>query len=99
MMGGEMRNISEGDLAVVISLLANKIAEMHGELSTLQSNCSEDDEEMEAQYDLQETLAQYTEILDTLGEEYQLGWVEGINLPTFETLTRAIRVGKKMKIG
>jgi hypothetical protein len=91
MAEGKVRNISEGDLAVVISLLASKIAEMRDELVTLQSGAVEDDAQVGAQYELQETLAQYAEILATLGKEYELGWVAGTNLPTFEMLARAQR--------
>ena len=83
-----MRNISERDLSVVIPLLSNKIREMTEALQAIEAYGGElSDEQVDECYELQECIEQYTNILDTLREEYENGLVEGINLPNYEELT------------
>jgi hypothetical protein len=87
-----MRNISERDLSVFISLLASKIAEMTRELRELeaagQGNLNA--EQLNDQYELQECIEQYDNILGGVREEYEAGLIDGINLPSYEELTKAI---------
>lgn len=81
--------ISEKDLAVFISLLSGKIAAMKWKLrepeSILEDNVG--DEQINDEYELQETIERYSRILDDVREEYEAGLVDGINLPSFEALT------------
>ena len=88
-----MRSISERDLAVLIPLLAAKIRDLTLELRTNQVR-GEDPTggDIEDQMQLQEMLAQYDNILDSLRVEYEEGLAEGIRLPTFEELTRHFRI-------
>lgn len=84
-----MRNISERDLSVIIPLLSNKIREMKESLHTLETNGGElSDKQVDECYELEECIEQYMNILDTLRQEYESGLAEGINLPTYEELTR-----------
>ncbi len=84
-----MRNISERDLSVVIPLLAIKIREMAQQLNVLATSSDEADEDQCTEIcELQECIEQYTGILDTLRQEYENGLADGINLPSFEQLTR-----------
>jgi hypothetical protein len=87
-----MPNISEKDLAVFISLLSGKIAAMKRELRELEAipEDSLSDEQLDDQYELQETVEQYNIILDDVREEYEAALVDGINLPSFEALTRVV---------
>lgn len=88
-----MRVISERDLAVVIPLLAAKIRELTLELRAGQARNGEPtDEEVEDRMRIQETLAQYDSVLDSLRGEYELGLAEGVRLPTFEELVRRFHV-------
>jgi hypothetical protein len=83
-------NISEKHLAVFISLLANKIASMKRELHELGATPEDNlcDGQIDEQYKLQETIEQYNMILDDVREEYEAALTDGINLPSFEVLTR-----------
>lgn len=84
-----MRNISERALSVVIPLLARKIKELREELAALDCVNEElSDEQIDEQCDLQETLEQYKEILDSLRQEYEQALAEGINLPPYAQLTQ-----------
>jgi hypothetical protein len=84
-----MRSISERDLAVVIPLLFNKIREMTDALHAMKANSGElNDDQIKECYELQECIEQYTNILDTLRQEYESGLAEGINLPSYDELTR-----------
>jgi hypothetical protein len=83
-----MRSISERDLAVVIPLLALKIRDLEQELSAI--NRTRTDAEVEDQMQIQEMLEQYDGILETLRAEYEGGLAEGINLPSYDDLTRRI---------
>ena len=84
-----MRNISEKDLSVVIPLLANKVREMTEALHQIEAIEGElSDENIDETYELQECIEQYASILDTLRQEYETGLTEGINLPSFEELTK-----------
>ena len=87
-----MPNISEKDLAVFISLLSGKVAAMKRELRELEAIPEDNlsDEQVDDQYELQETIEQYNMILDDVREEYEAALVNGINLPSFETLTRVV---------
>jgi len=87
-----MPNISEKDLAVFISLLSGKVAAMKRELRELEAIPEDNlsDEQVDDQYELQETIEQYNMILDDVREEYEAALVDGINLPSFETLTRVV---------
>jgi len=87
-----MPNISEKDLAVFISLLSGKVAAMKRELRELEAIPEDNlsDEQVDDQYELQETIEQYNMILDDVRGEYEAALVDGINLPSFETLTRVI---------
>jgi hypothetical protein len=88
-----MRAISERDLAVVIPLLAAKIRDLTLELRASDARDGEPtDEQIEDRMQIQETLAQYDGILDSLRSEYEEGLAEGIRLPTFEDLTRRFHV-------
>ncbi|MEJ2328218.1 MAG: hypothetical protein P8Y25_16065 [Chromatiaceae bacterium] len=80
--------ISERDLSVFIALLSAKIHEMKAQLAAAEAD-EPTDEQTEGRVELQETLEQYGQILGTLREEYQTALRQGINLPSFETLTRA----------
>jgi predicted DNA-binding protein (UPF0278 family) len=80
--------ISERDLSVFIALLSAKIHEMKAQLAAAEAD-EPTDEQTEERVELQETLEQYGQILGTLREEYQTALRQGINLPSFETLTRA----------
>lgn len=82
-----MRSISERDLAVVIPLLALKIRDLEQELSAIKTRT---DAELEDQMQIQEMLEQYDGILETLRAEYEEGLAEGINLPSYDDLTRRI---------
>jgi hypothetical protein len=82
-----MRSISERDLAVVIPLLALKIRDLEQELSAIKMRT---DAEVEDQMQIQEMLEQYDGILETLRAEYEGGLAEGINLPSYDDLTRQI---------
>lgn len=87
-----MPTISHKDLAVFISLLVSKTIEMRRELSELEA-IDEDalsDTQLDALYQLQETIEQYELILGEMGDEYESGFVEGGNLPSFETLTHVL---------
>ena len=85
-----MPNISEKDLAVFISLLSSRIVVMKRELRELEAR--HEDKLSEGQIsdrcELQETIEQYHMILDNVREEYEATLVDGINLPSFEALTR-----------
>lgn len=82
-----MRSISERDLAVVIPLLFNKIREMTEALHAMEANSGElNDDQVNECYQLQECIEQYTNILDTLRQEYENGLAEGINLPSYDEL-------------
>jgi len=87
-----MPNISEQDLAVFISLVSGKIAAMKLELRELKAipedNLSE--EQIDDQCELQRTIEQYHMILDNVRDEYEATLVDGINLPSFEALTRFV---------
>jgi hypothetical protein len=87
-----MKAISERDLSVVIPLLFNKIQEMTAELKTLKAVQANHGELTEAQLEerdeLLECVDQYRAILDTLRREYESGLAEGINLPSYQELTR-----------
>lgn len=88
-----MRSISERDLAVVIPLLAAKIRDLTLELRASQARDGEPtDEDIEDRVQLQEMLEQYDSILDSLRGEYEEGLAEGIQLPSFEALTRGFHV-------
>jgi hypothetical protein len=82
-----MRSISERDLAVVIPLLALKIRDLEQELSAIKTRT---DAQVEDQMQIQEMLEQYDGILETLRAEYEEGLAEGINLPSYDDLTRRI---------
>ena len=82
-----MRSISERDLAVAIPLLALKIRDLEQELSAIKTRT---DAELEDQMQIQEMLEQYDGILETLRAEYEEGLAEGINLPSYDDLTRRI---------
>lgn len=85
-----MPTISERDLSVFISLLSVKIREMTAELHAASATATEpSDQQIDEQVALQETLEQYIQIRDTMREEYELGLKQGINLPSYEALTRA----------
>jgi hypothetical protein len=89
-----MRSISERDLAVVIPLLAIKIRDLGQELRGLETRPGErTDAETKSLMQTHELLAQYESILDTLRAEYEEGLAEGINLPSYDDLTRRILAG------
>ena len=50
------------------------------------------DEEVDGRCQLQEMLQQHDGILDSLRTEYESALAEGINLPSYEELTRRFRV-------
>lgn len=84
-----MRSIAERELCVVIPLLAGKIREMTDALRVLDALRDRlADAEMEARADLQETLEAHCNTLDSLRAEYESAIAEGINLPSYEQLTR-----------
>jgi hypothetical protein len=86
-----MRSISERDLAVVIPLLALKIRDLEQELQDIEKlPGARTDEEVEERMQIQEMLEQYDGILETLRVEYEQGLAEGINLPSYDDLTRRI---------
>ena len=86
-----MRSISERDLAAVIPLLALKIRNLEQELADIKARPgSRTDAEIEDQMQIQEMLEQYDGILESLREEYEQGLAEGINLPSYDDLTRGI---------
>jgi hypothetical protein len=86
-----MRSISERDLAVVIPLLALKIRDLEKELrETERRPGARTDAEIEDRTQIQEMLEQYDGILETLRAEYEEGLAEGINLPSYDDLTRRI---------
>jgi len=86
-----MRSISERDLAAVIPLLALKIRSLEQELADIKARPgSRTDTEIEDQTQIQEMLEQYDGILESLREEYEQGLAEGINLPSYDDLTRRI---------
>ena len=86
-----MRSISERDLAVVIPLLAIKIRELEQELRELEaSQAPRTDAEVGQRTQIQEMLAQYDGILETLRAEYEEAFAEGINLPSYDELTSRI---------
>lgn len=81
--------ISERDVSVFISLLSMKICEMTAELGVAVAATGEPSaKQIDEQVALQETLAQYEQIRDTMREEYEEGLKRGINLPSYESLTR-----------
>jgi len=86
-----MRNISERELSVFISLLSGKIAAMKRDLRELEAVGDSDlsDEQIDDQVETQESIDQYETMLDGLREEYEAGLVDGINLPSYEELTGA----------
>jgi hypothetical protein len=88
-----MRTISDHELAVFISLLANKIADMRRELALLEALDADDfsDEQIEDHTQLHEIIEQYTLILDGLEAEYEAARQECLNLRSFEELTAALR--------
>lgn len=89
-----MRSISERDLAVVIPLLAGKIRELTDELRALDELKVElSEKQVDERCELQECLQQYDGVLDSLRAEYESGLAEGINLPSYEELTRRFRLG------
>ncbi|HEX7687781.1 MAG TPA: hypothetical protein VF453_08745 [Burkholderiaceae bacterium] len=86
-----MRSISERDLAVVIPLLALKIRELEQELREIEARPgARTDAEVEDRQQIQDMLSQYDGILETLRDEYEQGLTEGINLPSYDDLTRRI---------
>ena len=86
-----MRSISERDLAVVIPLLALKIRELEQELREIEARPGAGtDAEVEDRQQIQDMLSQYDGILETLRDEYEQGLTEGINLPSYDDLTRRI---------
>jgi hypothetical protein len=88
-----MRSISERDLAVVIPLLALKIRDLEQELSEIEMRPdANSDVDAEDRMQIQEILEQYDSILETLRAEYEQGLAEGINLPSYDDLTRRILV-------
>ena len=88
-----MRSISERDLAVVIPLLAAKIREIRLELLAGEGRADEiSDEDIEERTENQEILAAYEITLENLREEYEAGLMEGIQLPSFELLTKAFEI-------
>lgn len=72
---------------MVIPLLALKIRDLELELSAIKART---DAEAEDQMQIQEMLEQYDGILETLRAEYEGGLAEGINLPSYDDLTRQI---------
>ena len=88
-----MRTIGERELALFISLLAGKTRDLKQELAALESLDEEQlsDDEMENQYQLQEIIEQYENILGELRDEYEAGLTEGVNLPSYDELTRAFK--------
>jgi small-conductance mechanosensitive channel len=68
-------------------LLALKIRDLELELSAIKART---DAEAEDQMQIQEMLEQYDGILETLRAEYEGGLAEGINLPSYDDLTRQI---------
>lgn len=88
-----MRSISERDLAAVIPLLALKIRSLEQELADIKARQgSRTDAEIEDQMQIQEMLEQYDGILESLRKEYEQGLAEGINLPSYDDLTRRILI-------
>ncbi|GLQ99409.1 hypothetical protein [Dyella mobilis] len=88
-----MRSISERDLAVLIPLLARKILELKQELSEIETrHDARADGAIKDRMQIQEMLAQYDGILETLRAEYEQGLAEGVNLPGYDDLTRHIFV-------
>jgi hypothetical protein len=88
-----MRSISERDLAVVIPLLALKIRGLEQELSEFKARPgTRTDAEIEDRIQIQEMLEQYDGILESLRAEYEQGLAGGINLPSYDDLTRSILV-------
>lgn len=84
-----MRSISERDLSVIIPILAGKIQELTAELRALDDSIQDlDDEKIDARCNLQEIIEQYFDILESLRTEYENALAEGINLPTYQQLTR-----------
>jgi hypothetical protein len=88
-----MPHISQRDLAVYISLLSSKIVDMRREVSNLESIDEDElsDAQLGAQYRLHETIEQYGTLLDGVRDEYEAGLVDGINLPSLDMLTQALR--------
>lgn len=86
-----MRSISERDLAVVIPLLALKIRDLEQELQQIEARSgTRTAAEIEDRMQIQEMLAQYDSILESLRDEYEQGLADGVNLPSYDDLTRSI---------
>lgn len=86
-----MRSISERDLAVVIPLLALKIRDLEQELHQIEARAgARTAAEIEDRMQIQEMLAQYDSILESLRDEYEQGLADGVNLPSYDDLTRSI---------
>ncbi|MBD8531279.1 MULTISPECIES: hypothetical protein [unclassified Massilia] len=86
-----MRNISERELSIFISLLSGKIMSIKRELREMEALEDGDlsAEQIDDQVEMQESIDQYENMLDGLREEYEAGLVDGINLPSYEELTTA----------
>lgn len=84
-----MRSISELDLVVVISVLAEKIQRLKLELYSIMDRENELDEaEIEDKCQLQDILTQHERILENLAKEYESARAEGIVLPALADLVR-----------
>ncbi|HSX90963.1 MAG TPA: hypothetical protein VLG17_23550 [Pseudomonas sp.] len=87
-----MREISERQLSLFIALLAHNILAMRRELAAFDGATEDDlsDEQLNTMYHLQETIEQYENTVVDLRGEYQAGLVNGVNLPSYEELTKQL---------
>lgn len=89
-----MRTISERELSLFIALLAKQIVEIRRELAAFDETTEGDlsDEDLDRQYHLHETLEQYENLVIDLRDEYEAGLVDGINLPSYDDLTKHLEL-------
>lgn len=84
-----MPTISEIDLSVFISLLAQELRNMERELEELQKpNRKLTSEDIDERCDLQEGIESYRNLLERLRIDYEAVLGSGIELPDFEELVR-----------
>lgn len=85
-----MREISVNHLSLFIALLAHTVLDMRRELLASKGATEDDltDDQLERQYHLQETIEHYENVIADLRGEYTAGLVDGINLPSYEELTK-----------
>lgn len=85
-----MREISERHLSLFIALLVHKVKDMRREVVAFEGATEDDltDEQLEQQCHLQETIEHYENVIVDLRDEYAAGLVDGINLPSYDELTK-----------